>query len=189
MTVRILSSDNPARRTALCGLLLCLALIFSYLEARLPLLFLPIPGFKFGFANLVIALTAYVISLPAAAVISVLRVLITSVLFGSLTSFWFSLLGAIYAFAAMALLLRFARKSVSPLGVSVASAAAHNAGQLTAASLLLSPAVMSYTPVLLLAALITGSITGVILRQLLASIHSVPTPLTNHESPSQKGTP
>lgn len=187
--MRISSSDSPARKTALCGLLLCLALIFSYLEARLPLLFLPIPGFKLGFANLVIALTAYTISLPAAAVISVLRVLITSVLFGSLTSFWFSLLGALFAYTVMALLLLYARKSVSPLGVSVASAAAHNIGQLTAASVLLSPAVLSYTPFLLFAALVTGSLTGLILSRLLRSMHSVRTPHTQNESPSQKGTP
>ncbi len=187
--MRISSSDSTAKKTALCGLLLCLALIFSYVEARLPLLFIPIPGFKLGFANLVITLTAYLVSLPTAAVISLLRVLITSVLFGSPTTLWFSLLGALYAFAVLALLLRFARNSVSPLGVSVASAAAHNLGQLTAACVLLSPAVLSYTPFLLLASLFTGSITGLILCRLLRSVQQIPgLPHRTNQSPSQKGT-
>lgn len=187
--MRISSSDNTAHKTALCGLLLCLALIFSYIEARLPLLFIPIPGCKLGFANLVIALTAYMISLPAAAIISILRVLISSVLFGSLTSFWFSLLGALYAFAVLALLLRFASRTVSPLGVSVASAAAHNLGQLSAAAVLLSPTVLSYTPVLLLAALITGSITGLILCRLLKSTQKIFKLHRIIDSPTQKGHP
>ena len=175
------SLDRSPRFTARCGLLLCLALIFSYLEVRLPLVFIPIPGFKPGFANLVIAFTAYTCGCPTAAVISVLRVLISSMLFGSVTGFWFSIAGAGASLLIMTVLLHTVRRYVSPLGICVASAAAHNIGQLTAASVLLSPAVFSYFPVLMAASLFTGTLTGFLLGRLLHSAERIP--LLRHISP------
>ena len=69
-------------------------------------------------------------------------------------------------------MLRFVRDAVSPICVSVACAAAHNAGQLCAASLLLkSGAVFTYFPWLLLAGMGIGTVTGTLVTLLL---HFVP---------------
>ena len=71
------------------------------------------------------------------------------------------------------LILSF-RETVSALGISAACAASHNLGQILCASFLLrgsgwiNPSVFSYIPVLLLASLITGTITGILLKLLLA---------------------
>ena len=62
---------------------------------------------------------------------------------------------------------------VSTVGISVACAAAHNAGQLAAAALLLkSPSVFSYYPVLTMAAAVTGSISGILLSVLLPALRN-----------------
>lgn len=162
---------HPARRLAFRGLLLCLAIVFSYLEAQLPFLFIPIPGFKLGFANLVITFCAYTFGLPDAFFLSIARILIVALLFGGWTGFWFSLCGALCSFLVLALLLRFAKDNVSPLGVSAACAAAHNIGQLIAAAVLLkSLSVCSYLPVLLVAGMLTGTITGVLVSLLLTCV-------------------
>ncbi|MBP3919849.1 MAG: Gx transporter family protein [Clostridia bacterium] len=176
---QITTQEHPAQRThpkantlAYTGLLLCLALIFSYLETQIPLLVVPIPGIKLGFANLVITFCAYICGLKTAFFISVTRVLLTALLFGGWSGFWFSLCGALCAFCVLALMLRFVRDAVSPIGVSVACAAAHNAGQLCAASLLLkSGAVFTYFPWLLLAGMGIGTVTGTLVTLLL---HFVP---------------
>ena len=170
--MRTSSSDETARRTAFRGLLLCLALIFSYLEAQLPLAVIPVPGVKLGFANLVVSFAAYVCGMKTAAAVSLLRVCITSLLFGSPTTFWFSVTGAVFSLCILAFLLRIAPHAVSPLGVSVACAAAHNAGQLAAAAILLSPAVTAYLPVLLFAGMAMGTVTGLLLTVLLRAIPS-----------------
>lgn len=162
---------HPARRLAMRGLLLCLALVFSYLEAQLPLSFLPVPGIRLGFANLVVTFCAYVCDLKTALSVSVARVLITALLFGNWSAFWFSLCGALFAFALLALLLTFARNTVSTLGVSAACAAAHNTGQLLAAAVLMkSAAVFSYYPVLLIAGTVTGTLTGILMILLLRAL-------------------
>ena len=176
--MQISSSDNSTGQkthstqlSAFRGLLLCLAIVFSYLEAQLPFFMIPIPGFKLGFANLVITFCAYVFGLPDAFFLSIARILIVALLFGGWTGFWFSLCGALCSFLVLALLLRFPKNNISPLGVSAACAAAHNIGQLIAAAILLqSLTVASYLPVLLLSGMLTGTITGVLVSLLLTHV-------------------
>lgn len=165
--MRTSSSDKTVRRLALRGMLLSLCLVFSYLEFRFPLP-LPLPGCKPGFANIVITFCALTLGYPDALALSLLRVLIVSLLFGSASSFWFSLCGALCAFLVLYLLLPQVPGTFSVIGVSAACAAAHNLGQLIAAGLLLSSgAVLSYLPVLLLTALLTGTVSGLILHFVL----------------------
>ena len=83
------SSDSgrritSARRVALDAALLTAALMLSYLEHLLPLGALTfLPGFKPGFANAVTLLAFSLLSPLDALAVSLLRVGITGVLFGS----------------------------------------------------------------------------------------------------------
>lgn len=171
----LFSDNRPARRLARAGILLCLALGFSYLETLLPP-FLPLPGAKPGFANIVITFCACFCGLREALVLSLVRTVLSSLLFGSITGFWFSLGGALCAFCVTALLLRLHPASVSVLGLSVASAAAHNLGQLCVSSLVLcvgfhpNTAVFSYAPVLLSVSALTGTVTGLLLAALFPAL-------------------
>ncbi len=163
-------TPSRAKRIALLGLFTALALIFSYLEHLLPLP-LPLPGFKLGLCNIVVLFVAYYMGLCEAAALSLLRVILTSLLFGGPTSFVFSLLGATLSFGTLVFSKLVLRSTVSFIGVSALSAAAFNIGQIFAASLLYTTlSVFGYLPLLLLASAALGSVVGVLLNLLAKRI-------------------
>jgi len=170
----------PINRIAVNALLLSFALILSYLESLLPLpLILPIPGVKLGLANVCIMLAFFTVGKGDAFVVSLLRVCLAGLLFSSPTSTLFSLSGALFAFGGLLLLAPLYRKEkISFLGLSVASAALHQIGQLTAAACLYrGTAILRYLPILLIASVFTGLLTGYLLQcvypRLNAIIHSL----------------
>ena len=64
------------------ALTISFALILSYIESRIPP-FAPIPGIKVGLANIAVIFTLYKFGAKEAIVVSVLRVLLVSMLFGT----------------------------------------------------------------------------------------------------------
>ena len=83
------------------ALLLALALVLSYLESLVPLSF-AVPGIKMGLPNIVIVWALYRLRFRDAAGLSILRVLLVSLLFGSAFSLLYSLSGAVLSLAVMA---------------------------------------------------------------------------------------
>ena len=151
---------SPARRAAFLGSMTALALILSYVESFVPM---PLAGVKLGLANLVAVFILYREGVWRAAGVSMLRVLLSSLLFGSTVSLAYSLAGAALSMAAMALLRLTDR--FSPLGVSIAGGVMHNAGQIIVCCLLLdTAAVAAYLPVLI----VSGSVAGVAIGALAA---------------------
>ena len=73
------------RRVALCGMMVALAFILSYVEHLIPFNF-GIPGVKLGLANLVVLLALYTLDLRDAFVIAVIRIILTGLTFGGLFS-------------------------------------------------------------------------------------------------------
>ncbi len=157
------------KRLCLDAMLLGVALMLSYLEAILPLsLLIPLPGFKLGLCNIIITLAFVSVSPIDAAIISLCRILLVSTLFGNVSSFAFSLCGGILSYAGLWFLAKLLKKSFSMIGVSVGCAALHNIGQLLCASFLFgAEVIVGYLPVLLVAALVFGTITGVLLELIL----------------------
>ena len=152
------------KRLSHLALLTALALIFSYLESLVPLPMM-LPGFKLGLCNVVVLFCAYRLSLWDAAILSLVRVLVTALLFGNVTGFLFSLFGAFFAFLAIVFAKTLLLKQLSFVGVSVLSAAAFNFGQILAASLLYaSVSVFAYLPLLLVASAIFGGAVGLLLN-------------------------
>ena len=145
---------------AYSALLLSLSLLLSYVESLVPLSF-ALPGMKLGLANVVIMLAFFHLGKSTGVMISVLRVLLLSFLFGTVASFLFSLFGALFSLVGLFLLSPGAH--FGRIGISVGCAALHNVGQLAAGALLYGSAVFSYLPVLLLAALVFGTVCGVLL--------------------------
>ncbi len=169
-----MASRDKALRLTQCAMLLGAALILSYLEAILPLaLPIALPGFKLGLANIVVTLTFAAISERDAAVVSLLRILLMGLLFGNAASLMFSLCGGLLAYAGLWLFARLGRRIFSLIGVSIGCAALHNLGQLAAAALLFgSEVILGYLPMLLFAALLYGSVTGVLLELLLPRLRA-----------------
>ena len=153
------------QKIALTGLLIALALILSYLESLVPLSF-AIPGIKLGLPNLVIVFALYRLKPPVAAAISLLRVALVALLFGSALSLAYSAAGAVVSLVVMLLLKRTGRFGCT--GVSVAGAVVHNLAQIATAALLLeTPSLAWYFPVLCLSGTVAGVVIG-LLAALLA---------------------
>ena len=161
-------SANRAFTHRLCAdaLMLCVALMLSYLEAILPVhLVLPLPGFRFGWAQLAVTLTFFRVGRTDAAVVSLARVLIMGLLFGSATTIYFSLCGSLLAYIGLWIGYAALRTRCSFIGLGVLCAALHNIGQLAAAATLFGNGiVMAYLPVLLLSSIVFGSLGGWVLN-------------------------
>ena len=157
-----------AKSVALYGLLIALALVLSYLESLVPLSF-AVPGIKMGLPNIVVVFALYRLRWRDAAVISLVRVLLVSVLFGNVFSLAYSAPGA-----ALSLLVMLGMKATgkfSETGVSVAGAVAHNAGQILVAIFVLETGrLVYYLPVLCISGTVAGICIGLVSALLVKRI-------------------
>lgn len=151
------------KRLAVYALLVSLALIFSYLESliSLPLL----PGVKLGLANGIVLLLVWLSDIKGAALVNFVRIAVSSLLFGNLTVFYFSVLGAAFSLFIMCLAKRL---KASILFTSILGAVAHNVGQLIAAiTVFMGFGPMYYLPLLCLSGILCGTLIGIVCFYLL----------------------
>ena len=149
-----------AKNIAAFGVYVALAMIFSYIELQIPPL-VAIPGIKLGLPNVVIIIALYKFGWKEAIVINVLRVLLVSVLFGTVLSLLYSVAGAILSLFVMIILKK--SKIFSTVLVSVFGAISHNIGQITVAIFVLETSeLLYYLPVLLRTGTISGLLLGLI---------------------------
>ncbi len=141
------------------------AMILSYVESQIPTL-IPIPGVKLGLANLAVIMALYLLNVKSAVVISLLRVLLVSMLFGNVMSLSYSLAGAALSLTGMALLRKL--PAFSTVSVSIAGGVLHNIGQIIVAALLTDKAIfIAYLPVLLVSGVAAGTLIGIIAGQVI----------------------
>lgn len=148
-----------AKKIALYGILTSLALIFGYIESLFSLSFIA-PGIKLGLANSVALILLCFKDFKGAVLVNITRILLSALLFSSPFSLVFSLTAGILSVVIMRLLSGI--KGVSVIGFSISGAAVHNLVQLTVASLLFGRAVWYYLPFLLISALLSGGIIGIL---------------------------
>lgn len=143
------------------------AMILSYVESLLPSV--GIPGVKMGLANIAVIFVLFRFGWKEAAGVSLVRVVLVSLLFGSVGALLYSLAGAVLSLAVMALLRRADR--FTTVGVSVAGGIAHNAGQVLMAMLILeTKQLIVYLPVLAIAGIGGGILTGLTAALLIRRI-------------------
>lgn len=141
------------------GLLIALAMILSYIESRIPA-FVAIPGIKMGLANIVVVFALYRLGAKEALLVSALRVVLSTLLFGSILSFAYSFSGALLSYVGMVALKK--TKWFSTVAVSVSGGVLHNIGQILAAMVLLETSVVAYyIPFLIISGVITGVVIGI----------------------------
>lgn len=158
-------NKKKIRRPALLGVMTAAAMLLSYVEAILPPVFSVVPGIKMGLPNVVIIFVLYYMGAPAAALVSLVRIILTSLLFGSPISFIYSLAGALLSLAVMLLLKKM--NTFSVVGISVTGGIAHNIGQIVTAMLLLETAEIGYYLIVLA---VTGTIAGLLVGLLAAFV-------------------
>ena len=128
-----------------------------------------IPGVKMGLANIAVIFALFRFGWKEAAALSLVRVVLVSLLFGSVGAMLYSLAGAVLSLAVMALLRRIDR--FSTVGISVAGGVAHNAGQILMAMLILqTKQLLGYLPVLAVSGIAGGVLTGLAAALLIRRI-------------------
>ena len=154
-----------AKKVSYGAMLIALSLIFSYVEVLIPISF-GIPGIKLGLANLVVVLGLHMLKPMQVFWVLVVRIVLSSMMFGSLFSMIYSLTGGILSFFVM-LFLKKMCKGFSIIGISMAGGVSHNIGQLVVAACVMENMhVFLYMPVLLIAGMMMGMLIGVLGQRL-----------------------
>ena len=102
----------------------------------------------------------YKFGVKSAFIVSLMRVFISFLLFGSVLSLAYSFSGAIFSITVMSVMKKIGK--FSEIGVSVAGATAHNIAQILVAILIFSVTeILFYLPVLMISAVISGIFIGI----------------------------
>lgn len=156
---------KETKKLTTLSLLIAVAMILSYVESLIPA-FVAVPGVKVGISNVATVFALYILGAPYAVVVSVVRVLLSSLLFGNFAMMIYSISGA-----ALALLFMISLKKTtlfSEVGVSVAGGVAHNAGQVIAAAFMMKNAgISAYLAPLVVSGVVAGVVVGLASAQLV----------------------
>jgi len=175
------------KKLTLMAILTAIALIIFMIEAQIPLP-IPVPGVKLGLANTVTLFAlfygagsrtgdgvvshakretqhrplSYTLTTANAFAVLLARIILGAVFTGRPIVIVYSLAGGLLAFAAQVVMRRFVSdKQIWVCGA--VGAVFHNAGQLTAAVIITgTPVIAAYLPVLIIAGVFTGVLTGFI---------------------------
>jgi len=159
--------------------LTAIALAIFIIEAQIPMP-IPIPGAKLGLANIVTLLVLFYphkneqgsISFKNtdALIILICRILLGTLLTGRALSLLLSLSGGILAFLAMIIMKKFvSNKQLWACGAI--GAVFHNIGQILSAMLVTAtPTIAAYLPILIIIAVATGAMTGLVAQLTLKKL-------------------
>lgn len=154
----------PVKKLTQLSLLAAAALILYVIEFRLPNP-VPIPGVKLGLANIITVVAVYRFKPCETALLVAVRVILGAVFAGSLSSFLFSVSGAVFCLCGMMIIKKILSEKQLPL-CSVLGAMFHNVGQMAAAVWVMgSVSVLAYLPILIVTGCIAGLFTGVCARE------------------------
>lgn len=158
-----------ARRLTLLALLTAIALTIFIAEAQIPVP-IPVPGVKLGLANVVTVYAVFVLGPWDALLILTARVLLGAAFSGQPMTLLYSAAGGLLAWCAMSLLRNVLEERSLWLSSPIA-AVFHNVGQLLAAAAVMNSwAVMAWLPHLLLAGVLTGTLTGLSAQMLISRL-------------------
>ncbi len=166
-----LSGRERTRRVALCGLLIAMMLVLGFVESRIPIN-AGIPGIKLGLSNGVLIFAVYMLDLPTAWMLMLLKVMLSGLLFGGFSTIMYALAGGALSMLAMSVLSRM--KGMHPVTVSMAGGVMHNVGQVALAMIILpSPHLLYYMAVLMLVGLACGALTGIVASSVMKHLKTI----------------
>jgi len=140
------------------GMLLALALVFSYFESLIPV-FVAVPGVKIGLANIVTILLLYRTNWKNVMMFMTVRVLLAGFLFSGVSGIIYSFAGGFCCIIIMSILKHFPHFSL--VGVSITGAICHNLGQIIVAVFVMENVhILYYLLVLCISGAISGLLVG-----------------------------
>lgn len=160
--------NEKTKKLAYIALFAALTLVLGYMEAMIPVP-VAIPGVKLGLANVTVLIALYLMGPRWAVAVLVLKVAVTSLIIGSPSMIIYSLAGSVLAFFGMLAVWKFGKLNI--VVASVVAALLHNFGQLGVAALVMqTPAIFLNLPVMVIAACVTGSVTGSVAAGVLKAL-------------------
>lgn len=173
----MMSSPNNKKRSltntslARLSLLIGLGLILFLFESLIPR---PLPWLKPGLAHIATLLALYLMTPRSALIVVITRVLVGSLLLGSLfnPAFILALGGGIAATLVMAFTQRYFSATFSIFGISIIGAVVHNLTQLLLVELLIVHRIEIFylAPVMMLSSIFTGFIVAFVTYLLMSRI-------------------
>ena len=155
-----MKEKEKARKVALYGILLALAVVMSFVETLVPIP-MPVPGVKLGLANLVTMTGLYLVGIPGTICVTLVRVVLVGFSFGNPYSMIYGLSGSFLSLFVMALARKY--QWFSMVGISILGGIFHNIGQMIFASFIVqTTGVFYYLPALLAAGCISGAVIGIL---------------------------
>lgn len=156
--------NKHLKKIAILAIIIVISLLFSYLDSLI-IIPLPIPGLKMGLANIMVVYTLYKLNIKDAIIVSFIRLILAGILFGSIVSFLYGLVGAILSLTLMIILKKLT--SLKMLTISIIGAIMHNIGQILVAVILMNTAEIAlYLPLLIITGIISGLAVGILSRLL-----------------------
>ena len=154
-----MTNREKTQRIALSGLLVALMLVLGYVESLIPVA-AGIPGIKLGLSNGVLIFAIYMLGVPTAFVLMILKVVLSGLMFGGVSAMMYAFAGGLLSMIFMSVLSRI--KGVHVTVVSMIGGVMHNVGQVGLAMVMLStPKLMYYMAILMVVGLGCGALTGV----------------------------
>ena len=156
----------------LVSVMAALSLGLYALESLIPPI-VPVPGVKLGISNVITLICIHIIGTKKAFAVLLIRIFLSSLLFGQPVSLVFSLFGGILSFVVMAILIRFFDKS-NIWAVSVFGAFSHNFGQIIAAVIITRELTVAYYFLfLIISSVVTGVFTGICAQTAIKKLEKI----------------
>lgn len=162
------------KRLLYISLLAAQGVVITLLERSIPFPFAFAPGAKLGLANIVTIMALFTLPFKDSLKVVWMRLIISTFLGGTLSTFLYSFAGAFLSFFGMVLVRRLGPSRVSLIGVSATGGILHNVGQLIVASTIAqSFSVMLYLPILAFTGIFSGIAVGIAANYLMDHVVTI----------------
>ena len=160
---------NKLYNMSLSALFLAASVIISIVEGISGVnAFIPLPGVRLGFCNVAITACLYLVSVPHAFAVALIRPLFLFVFSGNPVSLAMSLCGGLVSFMSLVVTKKLYGRVLSFAGISCISAVFHSIGQIAAAMMIMNDiALIAYLPVFAAASSLAGSVSGAVMNLVL----------------------
>lgn len=165
---------NKNKKLIYISLLVAQGVIIGLLENMIPFPFAIAPGAKLGLANLITIISLFTMSKRDSFFLVCLRLILTTLLGGTVSTLLYSATGALLSYFGMILVKQIGPKRISIIGISATGGFLHNVGQLLTASFIArSWSVMLYLPVLSFIGILAGIAVGIAANYLLVHVKTL----------------
>lgn len=160
-------------KLAIISLSCSLTVVLSAVDSMIPAMsFLP-PGAKLGLSNIITMYTVGSIGIGTSLIITVVKSLFVGVTRGSM-AFFMSFFAGIVSMLISGFFIRVKKKVFGLVGIGIIGALTHNITQLFVVILITNTfSLIYYLPILIIFAIITGSLTGVTLKMVMPTLDRI----------------